>query len=150
MEVHQTFKRSKKFSNFFQLVPNSSGELVLLKDCVERAVAFLLHPLVLHTLHPLLLDLDQLLLHCSVVGGVHGAGKSSETLLLQNVIDLSMLAPNVEEQGVLLLEHVVAQGAPEAVHEGGVLLLQLLHEVPAAVLLQQLDASLFLTADFAF
>ena len=139
-------------SNFFQLVTNSSGELVLLEDCVERAVPFLLgRPLlVLHTLHLLLLDLDQLLLHRGIVGGVHRARESGKTLLLQNIIHLPVLAPNVEEQGVLLLENVVAQRAPEAVHENGILLLQLLHEVSAAVLFQQLDASLFLAADLAF
>jgi len=137
-------------SNFFQLVPSSSGELVLLQDCVERAVALLIHSLVLHTLRLLLLDLDQLLLHSRIVGCIHGAGKSSKALLLQDIIDLSVLAPDVEEQGVLLLEYVVAQGAPEPVHERGILLLQLLHEVPAAVLLQKLNASLFLTTYFAF
>ena len=49
-----------------------------------------------------------------------------------------------------MLEHVIAQGAPKAIHKGRVLLLQLLHEVPAAVLLQKLDAALFLTANFTF
>ena len=143
---------SIKFSNFFQLVANPSGKLILFEDCIKRAVPFLLgHPLlVLHTLHLLLLDLDQLLLHRSIVGGIHRAGESSEAFLLQNIIHLPMLAPNVEEQGMLLLENVIAQRAPEAIHESCILLLQLLHEVSAAVLFQQLYASLLLTADFAF
>ena len=122
--------------------------MVLLEDGIECAVPLLLHLLVLHSLHLLLLDLDQLLLHCSIACRVHRARKSRKALLLENIIHLAMLAPDVEEQRVLLFEDIVAQGAPEAVHEGHILLLQLLHEVPTTVLLKKLDASLLLTTDF--
>ena len=72
----------------------------------------------------LFLDLDQLLLHGGGAGGVDGARQGGEALLLENLIDLAVLAADVEEQGVFLLEDVVADGALEAVHEAGVLLLQ--------------------------
>ena len=75
-------------------------------------------------------------------GGQHG-----EALLLEDVVDLAVLAADVEQELVLLLEHRVAEGASEVVHQTRELLGQLLHKVAAAVLLQLVQSVHLLLAN---
>ena len=61
-----------------------------------------------------------------------------------------MLATNVQQQAVLLFEGTVANVALESIHEGAVLVLQILHEMATAMLLQQADSFQLLITDLAF
>ena len=70
-----------------------------------------------------------------------------EAFFLEDVVDLPVLAADVKQQLVLLLEHGVAQAAPQVVHQTRELLRQLLHEVTAAVLLQLVQAVHLLLAN---
>ena len=52
--------------------------------------------------HPLLLDLDELLLHGVVGAAQHWGGEHGEALLFEDLIDLAVLAADVEQDLVLL------------------------------------------------
>ena len=63
------------------------------------------HKLLSFRVHFLLLDLQELLLQGVVGGGEDGGGQHGVTLLLQHVIYLAVLAAEVEQQALSLLEH---------------------------------------------
>jgi len=115
--------------------------LVLLPEVKVRVPTFIL------LVNPLLLNLDQLLLHGVVGCAEDRGGEYGEAFLLKNVVDLSMFAADVEQELVLLLKHGVAEAAPQVVHQTRELLRQLLHEVAAAVLLQLVQAVHLLLAN---
>ena len=68
------------------------------------------HKLLSFRVHFLLLDLQELLLQGVVGGGEDGGGQHGVPLLLQHVVDLAVLAAEVEQQTLPLLEHGAAQG----------------------------------------
>ena len=70
-------------------------------------------------------------------------------LLHQDIIDLAVLAAEVEQQSPLLLEHGAAQPALEPRHHLPELRLQVLHEVSAVVLLELALGGEGLVADLA-
>ena len=67
------------------------------------------HKLISFRVHFLLLDLQELLLQGVVGGGEDGGGQHRVPLLLQHVIDLAVLAAEVEQQALPLLEHGAAK-----------------------------------------
>ena len=71
------------------------------------------------------------------------------SLLHQDIIDLAVLAAEVEQQSPLLLEHGAAQVALEPRHHLLELCGQILHEVPAVVLLELALGGEGLVADLA-
>ena len=91
--------------------------------------------------------LDELLLHGVVRSAEDRGGQHGEALLLKDVVDLAVLAADVEQELVLLLEHRVAEGASEVVHQTRELLGQLLHKVAAAVLLKLVQSVHLLLAN---
>ena len=107
------------------------------------------HKLLSFRVHFLLLDLQELLLQGVVGGGEDGGGQHGVTLLLQHVIYLAVLAAEVEQQSPLLLEHGAAQVALEPRHHLLELCGQILHEVPAVVLLELALGGEGLVADLA-
>ena len=72
-----------------------------------------------------------------------------EALLGEEIIDLAVLAAEVEQQSPLLLEHGAAQPALEPRHHLPELRLQVLHEVSAVVLLELALGGEGLVADLA-
>ena len=66
------------------------------------------HKLLSFRVHFLLLNLQELLLQGVVGGGEDGGGQHGVPLLLQHVIDLAVLAAEVEQQTLPLLEHGAA------------------------------------------
>ena len=66
------------------------------------------HKLISFCVHFLLLDLQELLLQGVVGGGEDGGRQHRVTLLLQHVIHLAVLAAEVEQQTLPLLEHGAA------------------------------------------
>ena len=72
-----------------------------------------------------------------------------EALLGEEIIDLAVLAAEVEEQSPLMLEHGAAEPALEPRHHLPELRLQVLHEVSAVVLLQLSLGGEGLVADLA-
>ena len=69
-----------------------------------------------------------------------------EVLLLENFIYLAVFAANVHDETVLLFEDGVAERAFQIVHQVGKLILDLLHEMSAEMLLQQVKTVLLLFA----
>ena len=67
------------------------------------------HKLISFRVHFLLLDLQELLLQGVVGGGEDGGRQHRVTLLLQHVIHLAVLAAEVEQQTLPLLEHGAAK-----------------------------------------
>ena len=67
------------------------------------------HKLISFSVHFLLLDLQKLLLQGVVGGGEDGGWQHRVTLLLQHVIHLAVLAAEVEQQTLPLLEHGAAK-----------------------------------------
>ena len=72
-----------------------------------------------------------------------------QALLLEEIIDLAVLAAEVEQQSPLLLEHGAAQVALEPRHHLLELCGQILHEVAAVVLLELALGREGLVADLA-
>ena len=72
-----------------------------------------------------------------------------QALLLEEIIDLAVLAAEVEQQSPLLLEHGAAQVALEPRHHLLELRGEILHEVTAVVLLQLALGREGLVADLA-
>ena len=66
------------------------------------------HKLISFRVHFLLLNLQELLLQGVVGGGEDGGGQHRVPLLLQHVVDLAVLAAEVEQQTLSLLEHGAA------------------------------------------
>ena len=66
------------------------------------------HKLISFRVHFLLLDLQELLLQGVVGGGEDGGGQHRVSLLFQHVIDLAVLAAEVEQQALPLLEYSAA------------------------------------------
>ena len=64
-------------------------------------------------IHPLLLDLQQPVLHLFLQGAVvavdDGSGKDDVAFLLEDLVDLPVLAADMEKQTVLLFESQVTR-----------------------------------------
>jgi len=97
-----------------------------------------------------LLNLDELFLHGVVCCAEDWGWEHGEAFLLEDVVNLSVLAADVKQQLVLLLEHGVAQAAPQVVHQTRELLSKLLHEVATAMLLQLVQSVHLLLANLTF
>ena len=65
--------------------------------------------------------------------------QNRQIFLSENVVDLAVLAPEMEQEIVLLFELVVAERALHFIDEVVAGLLELLHEVSAEVLLQLVE-----------
>ena len=106
----------------------------------------LLHLVILRLL---LLYLEQPDLHlmCAVAIVDHGRRQDDVAFLLQDVVDFAMLAADVEEETVFLFECQVTYPALQPLHYPGELLSHFLHKMPAAVLLQGVEAVQLLFTD---
>ena len=77
----------------------------------------------------------------------HGSRQNRQILLSENVVDLAVFTPDMEDQAVLLLEGVEAERALVVVHQVTEGLLQLPDEMSAEVGLQVVEAGRGLLTD---
>ena len=120
---------------------------------LQRTLGLLRQAVLLLLRQSLLLDLYQaglhLFLEAPVIAVHDGSGQDHVALLPENIVNLAVLAANVEEEAVFLLESCRAQPTLHVLHDPRELLGKLLHEVPTAVLLQHVETAQLLLADLA-
>ena len=85
------------------------------------------------------------------LGGVaqHWSRQNRQIFLSENVVNLAVFTPDMEDQTVLLLEGVEAERALVVVHQVGEGVLQLPDEMPAEVSLQVVEVGGGLMAHLA-